>query len=171
MTELTRVLIEQRVRAALEKWVSEPDKMVQWVVTQDPDLSEDAIRACLQGARILVDLNADADGSAVSATGSKTGSPMSDTELRVATWLQQRAFERWMRGRASSEESYRVGDRRRGDSRRGGQEQCLRRRDRRRKVTKVGADRRIRDERRFADRRLRTERRALADRRLAATAG
>ena len=99
MTELTRVLIEQRVRTALEKWVSEPDKMVQWVATQDPDLSEDAIRACLERARILVDLNADADDSAVSGTGSKTGSPMSDTELRVATWLQQRAFERWMRGR------------------------------------------------------------------------
>lgn len=168
MTELTRVIIEQRVRSALEKWVSEPNKMVQWVATQDPDLSEDAIRACLAGARILVDLRADTDRSKKTTTGNETDSPMSDTELHVATWLQQRAFERWMRGRASSGESYRVGDRRRGASRRGGQEQCLRQRDRRRVATKVGADRRIGAERRVGDRRSRAERRALTDRRLAA---
>ncbi len=168
MTELTTVLIEQRVRTALEKWVSDPDKMVQWVATQDPDLSEDAIRACLARATILVDLRADTERSAKAAKGSETDLPMSDTELRVATWLQQRAFERWMRGQASSGESYRVGDRRHGDSRRGGQEQCLRHGDRRRVVTQVSTDRRIRAARRLGDRRSRTERRALTDRRLAA---
>ncbi|MFQ5704705.1 MAG: hypothetical protein ACE5HT_11860 [Gemmatimonadales bacterium] len=157
--------VETKVRAVLRRWSPKREEIVDWVAAEDPDLSKDDIRACLAQAKLRLDL-----APGVAAGRDSAGNAMSDTELRIATWLQQRSFERWMRGRDPEDEQHRVRDRRGDLMRRSGRDRRSPGRDRRHEVASVTMERRHGTDRRSSERRAPGQRRVLPERRRVAAA-
>jgi hypothetical protein len=157
---------DRLVRAAIEGFMSS-DCVAAVIEEHLQDLSHDEICDSLSRARISVEF--DTMGRLADAGGEKTGRQrrMQEVELQIATWLQQRAMDRWAVGQRRGARLSRLRQRRGRPGRRIAPDRRSIRADRRRMAVEVTADRRSGAERRVDQRRSDPERRSVVDRRRA----
>lgn len=163
-----RRLADRQVRRALEELLDADTALVKLLLTRTNGLSAADIRSSLARAKLTVQFESDcrcigtAEPKADQEVRRVAG--MSDTELRIATWLQRRAIERWAKGSANGSGS-RKSRRRSGEQRRSGADRRNGCRDRRVSFVKAVAERRSLRDRRREERRVDAERRLTTDRR------
>lgn len=163
-------VIDQQVRESLAELFAPDSELVQLLLKKTRNLSAREIRSSL--SRTTVDVQYDYHDMPEAATEveKKRCEPyptaMSDAELRVATWLQQRSIERWAKGAERSSRNQGSQQRRSIERRRSGRERRSGINDRRVARTARAEERRTNvADRRKVERRVNAERRMVGDRR------
>ncbi len=158
---------DRLVRAAIEGMFVSSDSVAAIVEEHLQGLSHDEICDSLSRARVSVEF--DTMSRSADAGGEKTGRRrrMQEVELQIATWLQQRAMDRWVVGQRRGARLSRLRQRRGRPGRRIAPDRRSIRADRRRVAVEVTAERRSGAERRVDQRRSNPERRSVVDRRRA----
>ena len=163
-----RRLADRQVRRALEELLASDTALVKLLLGRTNGLSAPDIRSSLARAKLTVQFESDCQcaGTSEPQVGQEVRRVvgMSDTELRIATWLQRRAIERWAKGAANGSGS-RKSRRRSGEQRRSGADRRNGCRDRRASFVKAIAERRSHRDRRREERRADAERRLATERR------
>ena len=164
-------MVDRSVRDAVEKLLVPDRSFVRMLERRIDGLSAREIRQSLERAEVAVKFATAGDVVSTSKnsenSGSEARSRMSEAELRIATWLQQRSIERWAKGNNDGRSRQRNRQRRVLENRRASRDRRKLRFDRRLKRDgRKGSERRL-GERRTAERRSMVERRVAWDRRRA----
>jgi hypothetical protein len=158
--------VDRRMRTALAGLLDLDLSMVQLIRERTRTLSVEEIRSSLQRARISVEFGMDPRQPEPEARQFGSRRSMSGVELRIATWLQQRALDRWSAGGGGAADRHRSSQRRSQPLRRSETDRRNGSRDRRRARMAVAPDRRNGAERRRSERRMGRDRRVVVDRRV-----
>ena len=160
---------DRKVRNVIEMLFGVDPAFAQLVSEKSGDLSVDDVRGSLGRAHVAFDYVADAGTPGREGQPRKPMDLMTEVELRIATWLQRKAIDRWSRGGGRA--SHRAAARRSGVRREVSYDRRVGPAERRAANTlSVETDRRkLRGDRRKGERRAGMERRGLSDRRHVAT--
>jgi len=163
-----RRTIDRKVQQSFEELLASEETLVEMLLSKTKDLSASDIRSALARATIVLQFGSRCRSECVCADEFEQeagrAAEMSETELRVATWLQHRSIERWAKGgvgiaRSRTSQRRGQGHRRARDDRRSNSQ------DRRNVRVERSTERRGKGERRSQERRRDLERRVTDDRR------
>jgi len=157
---------DRMVRSAIEGMFAPNGIMAPLIAERIEGLSQEDIRESLSRLTVTAEFGPAArpvpESNALRAGRRKR---MNGVELRIATWLQQSAMERWALGQRGAARRSRFRQRRARPSRRVAPDRRSISPDRRRLAVEVAHERREGTERRTAERRTTADRRISADRR------
>jgi hypothetical protein len=163
-------LVDRKVRSSLEKLIAEESALAELLLRNNENLTAADIRGSLGRADLALNFKYGDSPAETSGAGDKRKpsrpAGMSEAELRIATWLQRRAIERWAKGRAADCRN-RASQRRLVTERRSNHDRRRASGDRRAVRTPASDERRTNEDRRSGERRESAERRVVCDRRRA----
>jgi len=156
---------DRLVRSAIEGMFAPSGLMASLIAERLEGLTQEEIRESLSRLTITAEFGSAARSAERAAARSGHRKRMNKVELRIATWLQQSAMERWALGQQRAARRSRFRQRRARPSRRAAPDRRSLTQDRRRTAAEVATERRDGVERRTQDRRGKADRRISADRR------
>ncbi len=162
-------LVDRQVKDAVDTLLSPDQSFVRMLSRRINGLTAKEIRSSLERAEISVNFVSSEEVAlspkAPESTSTEAQNRMSDAELRIATWLQQRSIERWAKGKNQGNTRHRTRQRRILQNRRASVDRRNPRFNRRRQqldwqdAERRHGDRRVSDRRSIADRRTAWDRR------------
>ncbi len=158
---------DRLVRSAIEGMFAPSGLMAPLIAERLEGLTQEEISESLSRLRVTTEFGSVDRPPGEDAARSGRRRRMNDVELRIATWLQQSAMERWALGQSRTLRRSRFRQRRARPSRRIAPDRRGLKEDRRRAALAVTTERRDGTDRRVVERRAMSDRRVTADRRSA----
>jgi hypothetical protein len=156
---------DRLVRSAIEGMFAPNGIMAPLIADRVEGLTQEEIRESLSRLMVTAEFEPTTRPAKSTAPMAGRSKRMNGVELRIATWLQQSAMERWALGQRGAARRSRFRQRRARPSRRVAPDRRSLSPDRRRLAAEVAHERREGTERRTAERRTTADRRISADRR------